>query len=165
MSAAVGQDPPQMIITYFHIYALRNFTIIMHRVTESGASCVHLTLPLKGLFINKLFCKRSRVRCKSNSTFRDNKMSFFVVINRVWHLGFETFAKFFWGCSFWVSENWSQKNVSISVWENLVSIKKVSVSKYLISKTNESKWQERDKNKSKDKGMIICCWLWYWSLN
>ena len=150
MSAAVGQDPPQMIIRYFHIYALRNFTIIMHRVTESGASCVHLTLPLKGLFINKLFCKRSRVRCKSNSTFRDNKMSFFVVINRVWHLGFETFAKFFWGCSFWVSENWSQKNVSISVWENLVS-KKRSRFRNIWSR---KQMKQNDKKKTKTKAKI-----------
>ena len=150
MSAAVGQDPPQMIIRYFHIYALRNFKIIMHRVTESGASCVHLTLPLKGLFINKLFCKRSRVRCKSNSTFRDNKMSFFVVINRVWHLGFETFANFFWGCSFWVSENWSQKNVSISVWENLVS-KKRSRFRNIWSR---KQMKQNDKKKTKTKAKI-----------
>ena len=75
----------------------------------------------------------------------------FVVINRVWHFGFETFAKFFEGLRFGFLKIGHEK--------------KVSVLEYLISKTNEAKWQEKDKNKSKYKGIIICCWLWYWSLN
>ena len=53
-----------------------------------------------------------------------------------------------------------------SVSESLVSEKKLCFSfECLISTINETERQTNRKNKSKDKGIIVCCWQWYWSLN
>ena len=85
----------------------------------------------------------------------------------MWHFGFEICTYFFEGLGFSFRKLGLRKNVSVSVSKNLDSEKNL-VSATLVSRKcqfwfqnfwskNEAEWQEKDKNKSKEKGVIVCC--------